>query len=102
MTDRPLFAPHQVWRALRALGIGLAAVAAGAFVGYLVNGLPQRPTAPSVAAVAAATPAVETPAPTPPPTPVSRPTIVEAREPAPPAPTPATAPVTASLVPTPL
>jgi hypothetical protein len=68
-TDRRPFRPALVYGALRALGIGAGAVAVGAFVGFLVNGAPQRPLAPLAAAgeVAAA------PASTPPP-------IVEPRE----------------------
>lgn len=67
--DRRPFRPALAYGALRALGIGAGAVAVGAFVGFLVNGSPQRPLAPLAAAgeVAAA------PASTPPP-------IVEPRE----------------------
>ena len=86
--DRRQFRPGLAYSALRALGIGAGAVAAGFFVAFLVNGPPRRPLAPrtavpEVAAAArpsddttvAAAPAVEAAAPvsTPPP-------AVEARE----------------------
>jgi hypothetical protein len=71
--------------ALWGLGIGSGAVAAGAFVGFLVNGPPQRPSAPRAASteIAAATPPAEastaatTPAAVETPTP---PTATETRE----------------------
>ena len=86
--DRRQFRPGLAYGALRALGIGAGAVAAGFFVAFLVNGPPRRALAPrtavpEVAAAArpsddttvAAAPAVEAAAPvsTPPP-------AVEARE----------------------
>jgi hypothetical protein len=86
--DRRQFRPGLAYSALRALGIGAGAVAAGFFVAFLVNGPPRRALAPrtavpEVAAAArpsddttvAAAPAVEAAAPvsTPPP-------AVEARE----------------------
>ena len=87
-TDRRQFRPGLAYGALRALGLGAGAVAAGFFVAFLVNGPPRRPLAPRTAAAevaaaprpsddttVAAAPAVEAVAPmsTPPP-------AVEARE----------------------
>ena len=54
--DPAQFRPGLAYGALRALGIGAGAVAAGAFVGFLVNGPPQRPLAPRIAASEVAAP----------------------------------------------
>jgi len=85
--DRRQFRPGLAYGALRALGLGAGAVAAGFFVAFLVNGPPRRPLAPRIPAaeVAAAprpsddttvvgVPAVEAAAP------VYAPPAVEARE----------------------
>lgn len=49
-TDRRQFTPDLAYGALRALGIGAGAVAAGVFVAFLVNGPPRRPLAPRIPA----------------------------------------------------
>ena len=61
ITDLRQFRPRLAYRALMALGVGAGAVAAGVFVGFLVNGPPQRPLAPRTAAgeVAARRPSVD-------------------------------------------
>jgi len=86
--DRRQFRPGLAFGALRALGIGAGAVAAGFFVAFLVNGPPRRPLAPRTAVpevaaaprpsddtTVAAAPAVEAAAPVSTPLPA-----VEARE----------------------
>jgi len=50
ITDLRQFKPGLASRALWALGIGAGAVAAGAFIGFLLNGPPQRPLAPRTTA----------------------------------------------------
>ena len=56
--DRRQLRPWLAYGALKALGMGAGAVAAGAFVGFLINGPPQRPLAarPAAAGEVAAAP----------------------------------------------